>query len=173
MAKSDVETRDFFILQDVSNNVRTSGVGADGKFAYTVAVFVSAGVSAKFVAQILVLRFQRADPIVFHFDGKRAGFQIAEAFAEIIANHAIDDEHSVSIEGRSENFASRQVAPFVFGNNSAGLKPSQFRRKLSLKLGAMSRLAVSVVIVIRSCDFNRRQTLIALRAPGINSGSIG
>src|SRR6266540_5072349 len=50
MTKSDVNTGDFFILQNVSNNVRASRVGADGKFAHAVAVFVSAGVSAKFIA---------------------------------------------------------------------------------------------------------------------------
>ena len=32
---------------------------------------------------------------------------------------------------------------------------------------------VSVIIVIRSSGFNRRQASIALRAPGSNSGSIG
>ena len=55
MTKSDVNTGDFFILQNVSNDMRASSVGADGKFAYTVAVFVSGGVGPKFIAQILVL----------------------------------------------------------------------------------------------------------------------
>ena len=50
MTKSDVDPRNFLVLQNVSNDVRASGVGADGKFAHAVAVFVSAGVSAKFVA---------------------------------------------------------------------------------------------------------------------------
>ena len=137
MTKSDVDTRNFFVLQNVANDVRASGVGADGKFAHAIAVLVRAGISAKFVAQILVLRFQRADAIIFHFDGERVGFEIAEAFAEIIANHAINNEDSVSIDRRSENFASRQVAPFVFRDDSAGFEPSQFRGKLSLKLGAV------------------------------------
>ena len=48
--KSDVDPRNFLVLQNVSNDVRASGVGADGKLAHAVAVFVSAGVSAKFVA---------------------------------------------------------------------------------------------------------------------------
>jgi hypothetical protein len=55
MTKSDVNTGDFFILQNVSNDVRASGVGADCKFTHAVAVFVGAGVGAKFVAQILIL----------------------------------------------------------------------------------------------------------------------
>ena len=141
MTKSDVDPRNFLVLQNVSNDVRAGGVGADGKFAHAIAVLVRAGISAKFVAQILVLRFQRADAIIFYFDGERAGFEVAEAFAEIIANHAINNEDAVSIERRCENFASRQVAPFVFRDDSAGFEPSQFRGKLSLKLGAVRCLA--------------------------------
>src|SRR6476620_344648 len=38
---------------------------------------------------------------------------------------------------------------------------------------AISRVAESVMTVIRSSGFNRRQTSIAFRAPGTNSGSIG
>src|SRR4029079_11047234 len=52
-----------------------------------------------------------------------------------------NNEDSVGIERRGEDFAARQVSPFVFRNNSAGFKPSQFRGKLSLKLGAVRRLA--------------------------------
>ena len=81
MTKSDVHAGDFFILQNVANDVCACCVGADCEFAHSIAVLVGAGVGAKFIAQILVLRLQRADPIIFHFDGERVGFQIAEAFA--------------------------------------------------------------------------------------------
>src|SRR4029077_1009462 len=138
---SDVDTRDFFVLQNVANNMRARHVRADGEFPHAVAVLVRAGVGAKFVTQILVLRLQRTDAIIFHFDGKRVGFEIAEAFTEIIAHYAIDDEHAVSVHRRSENFASRQVAPFVARDDPARFEPSQFRRKLSFKLSAMRRLA--------------------------------
>src|SRR5207244_7336193 len=76
-----------------------------------------------------------------HFDGKRVGFEIAEAFAEIIAHNAINDEHSVSVHRRSENFAPGQVAPFVARDDPARFEPPQLRRKLSLKLSAMRRFA--------------------------------
>ena len=105
--------------------MRAGRVRADGEFPNAVAVLVRAGVGTKFVAQILVFRLQRADPIIFHFDGKRVGFEIAEAFAEIIAHYAINDEHSVSVHRRSENFAAGKVAPFVRRNDPAGLKPFQ------------------------------------------------
>src|SRR5437764_9932989 len=45
------ERREFFRLQNVSNYVGASRVGADGKFAHSVAVFIGAGVSAKFLEQ--------------------------------------------------------------------------------------------------------------------------
>src|SRR2546423_1106131 len=90
--------------------MRARRVRADGEFPNAVAVLVRAGVGAKFVAQILVLRLQRADAIILHFDGKRAGFEITEAFTEVVAHHAINDEHAVSVHGRSENFASGQGA---------------------------------------------------------------
>jgi hypothetical protein len=86
VTKSDVDAGNFFILQNVANDMRARRVGANGKFADTVAVFVSAGVGAKFLAQILVLRFQGTDPIIFYFDGERVRFEIAEALAEIVAH---------------------------------------------------------------------------------------
>ena len=79
MTKSDVDTRDFFVLQDVANDMRARGVRADGEFPHAIAVLVGAGVGAKFVAQILVLGLQRTDAIIFHFDGKRVGFEIADS----------------------------------------------------------------------------------------------
>ena len=50
MTKRDVDSGNFFVLQNVSDNVRAGDVSADGKFADAVAVFVRARVSPKFVA---------------------------------------------------------------------------------------------------------------------------
>ena len=58
MTKSDVDAGNFFVLQNMSNDVPASDVGADGKFADAIAVLIRAGISAKFVAQILVLGLQ-------------------------------------------------------------------------------------------------------------------
>src|SRR5438552_17093526 len=121
--------------------MRARRVRADGEFPHAITVLVGAGVCAKFVAQILVLRLQRADPSSFHFNGKRAGLEIAEAFAEILAHDTINDEHSVSVQRRGENFATGQVAPFVARDDPARFQPPQFWRKLSLKLSAMRRSA--------------------------------
>jgi hypothetical protein len=45
-------------------------------------------------------------------------FEIAEALAQIIANHAIDQKHTVGVHRRSENFAARKIAPFVTRDDS-------------------------------------------------------
>src|SRR5712691_368778 len=55
MAEGDVHSWDLFVLQNVADDVRAGGVGANREFADTIAVLVSARVSAKFVAQIFVL----------------------------------------------------------------------------------------------------------------------
>src|SRR2546428_2888627 len=81
MTEGNMDAGNFFVLQDVSDDVRAGRVGADSEFAYAIAVFIRTGVSAKFVAQVLVVGPQRSDAMVFHFDRKRIGFQIAKTLA--------------------------------------------------------------------------------------------
>src|SRR6266536_2858035 len=81
MAKGNVDAGNFFILQNVTDDMSAGGVCADGKFADAITVFVRAGVSAKFVAQIFVLGAQLTDAIVFYFNCERIGFEIAKTFA--------------------------------------------------------------------------------------------
>ena len=78
--------------------------------------------------------------------------QIAKAFAQVIADHAIHHEDAVGIHRRGENFASRQVAPFVAGDDSAGLKPFQLWRKFRFELGAAWCLAGNAVDLTRARD---------------------
>ncbi len=68
MTKGDVDAGNFFVLQDVADDAGAGGVGADRKFADAVAVFVGAGVGAKFLEQFLVLAGQGMDAVLFHFD---------------------------------------------------------------------------------------------------------
>jgi hypothetical protein len=126
MTEGDVDAGNFFILQNMTDNMGASGVGADGELADPVAVFISAGVCAKLVAQILVLGMQRADSIIFHFDCERIRFEVAKAFALIIAHHAIHYKDAVGIHWRGKDLAPGQVAPFVACDDSAGLEPSEF-----------------------------------------------
>src|SRR5260370_32149235 len=74
MTKGDVHSRDLFVLQNVADNMRAGGVGANREFADTIAVLVSARVSAKFVAQTFVLRAKIDNAVVFDLDGERILF---------------------------------------------------------------------------------------------------
>jgi len=121
MTEGDVNARNFFILQNVADDVRTGGVGAARKFADPIAVFICAGVSAKFVAQVFILARQRPDAVVFYFDRERIGFEIAETLAQIITDYAINHEHALGVHRRSKNFATGKIAPFVARDDAAGL----------------------------------------------------
>ena len=81
VTKGNVDAGNFFILQNVTDDMSAGGVCADGKFADAITVFIRAGVSAKFVAQIFVLRLQRSDAIVFYFNCEGIGFEVAKTFA--------------------------------------------------------------------------------------------
>ena len=47
MTEGDVDAGNFFVLQDVPNDVGAGGVGADGEFADAIAVFIGAGVGGE------------------------------------------------------------------------------------------------------------------------------
>jgi len=117
--------------------VGAGGVRSDRKLTDAIAVFIGARISAKFVAQILVLRAKIDNPIVLDLDSKRVVLEIAEAFAKIIADHTIDDENTVGVLRRSKNLAAGKIAPFVLSDNAAGLEPFEFRRKLGLEFRAV------------------------------------
>jgi hypothetical protein len=62
----------FLVLQNVSDNVSAGGIGADGKFAHAIAIFIGAGVEPKIITQIFVIGTQRANSIVLDLDGRAA-----------------------------------------------------------------------------------------------------
>ena len=117
--------------------MRAGDVGSDGKFADAITIFVDTGVSAKFFAQVLVFRAQRADAIVFHFDCERGGFEVSVAFAQVITDHAVHHECAIRVHRCGENLATREIAPFIASDDSAGLEPFEFRRKLRFEFRAM------------------------------------
>src|SRR4030095_14829540 len=94
MTKGDVDTGDFLVLQNVSDNVSAGGIGADGKFAHAIAIFIGASVDPKIITQIFVIGTQRANSIVLDLDDERRALDIAIAVAQIIYYHAINYEHS-------------------------------------------------------------------------------
>src|SRR5919109_1502987 len=95
MTEGDVNAGNFFVLQNISDHVRAGGVGADREFADAIAVFIRAGVSAKLLEQFLVLAGKIDNAIVAYLDRDRRVAQIPVLSAEIIANHAVNDESSI------------------------------------------------------------------------------
>src|SRR5580765_1080294 len=53
MTEGDMDARDFFVLQNVPDDIRAGSVRADGELAHAIAVFVCACVKLEIVAQIL------------------------------------------------------------------------------------------------------------------------
>ena len=74
--------------------------------------------------------------VSLHFDRERRRLNVAISFAKIIADHAVDDENAVAIEGRSENLAPGQVAPFLGRDDPARLDPFQGWRKIGGEIGS-------------------------------------
>src|SRR5512135_2028327 len=61
MTKSHVEAGDFFVLQNVADDIGHGRVGADGILADTVAVLIGADVSREFIEQFFIRAVQMAD----------------------------------------------------------------------------------------------------------------
>ena len=70
-----------------------------GELADPIAVFVGAGIGAKFLEQFLVLAGQRMDAVFLHLDRERRGLDVAIFLAEVVADHAVDDKNAVGVSG--------------------------------------------------------------------------
>src|SRR5438477_309589 len=116
MSKGDVDSGNLLILQNVSDDVGAGGIGADGKFADAIAVFVGAGVESKIIAEIFIFRTEQANAVILDLDNERRSLEITIAFAQIIPHHTINHENAVRIFRGGENFTAWQVAPFFFRN---------------------------------------------------------
>src|SRR5215468_3988827 len=123
IAKGDVNSRKFLILQDLPNHVSQLDIGSNRELAYTIAVLISMGVSPKILLQFFVLAVNFGEPITFHADRERSFFQIAKLRAEIIPNDTVDDIGPIHFTGRCENLTTGQVPPLVGTNQSASLQP--------------------------------------------------
>src|SRR5436190_22573609 len=108
MTKGNVDAGNFLVLQNVSNNVGAGGIGADSKFAHTIAVFGGAGVEPKIVAEIFVFGTERTNTIVLHLNDEGRALEITIALTQIIAYHAIIDENTLGIGRRGQDVATRQ-----------------------------------------------------------------
>src|ERR1700722_6812839 len=125
MAKSDVDAGNFLVLQNVPDYMRAGGIGADGELANTIAVFIGAGVSAKFLEQLLIVATEIDNSIVAHFDRKWPVMQVAVFRAQIIADSTVDDEDTIRVHRCGEYFAAGKITPLFTTNDSTRLQPFQ------------------------------------------------
>src|SRR5437762_10128666 len=100
MAEGDVNTGDFLILKNISDNAKTCCVCADRKFTNSIAVLVRTGVVTKFFQQSRMLALQSKYPIVLHIDNQWRVLKIAILTTEVIANHSIDHKPAVGVRRR-------------------------------------------------------------------------
>ena len=71
IAEGDVDAGEFFILQDVSDDMVDAQIGPDGELADTIGVFIRVRIRPELVAQLLIFRAAVDDAVGFDFDGQR------------------------------------------------------------------------------------------------------
>src|SRR6266404_229105 len=121
VTECNVDAGNFFILQDVADDVGAGGVRANGEFADAIAVFVRACVSAKIFEQLFMIAAKIDNTVVFDLNRERRVMQIAVFVAEIIANHAIHHKCTVRVHRRGEDFATGKIPPFFRRDDPARL----------------------------------------------------
>ena len=98
MTKRDVDAGNFFVLQNVADDMRARDVRADGEFTHAIAVFVRAGVGVKLVAQIFIRRTSDARMRLFSTSiVSGVSFRSPYFCAKVIADHAIHHEDAVGV----------------------------------------------------------------------------
>jgi hypothetical protein len=123
IAEGDVDAGEFFILQDVADDVIDTEVGADGEFANAVGVFVGMGVGPEVGFELLVCAGAGDDAVAGDLDREWRFGEEAVARAEPVADYTVDDKGAVDFSGRGEAFAAGEVAPFFRGDDAGGLEP--------------------------------------------------
>jgi len=123
VAEGDMAAGDFFILEDIADDVGEGEVGADGEFADAVGIFVGVAVGPEFIAEFLVGGFGGDEAIFFDADGEWGIAEVAVFGAEVIADDAIDDEDAIDFTGRGEALAAREIAPLIGGDDAGGFEP--------------------------------------------------
>src|ERR1017187_7443516 len=77
IAESDVNAGNFFVLQDVADDIVHTNVGADGELTDAVAELVGVTVVPELALQFAVGAAGLAQTAVFHANGERGGRQVA------------------------------------------------------------------------------------------------
>src|SRR5581483_8851459 len=82
IAERDMDTGNFFVLQDVADHVANADVGADGEFADAVAELVGMAVLPELIPQFVVGAASLAQTAVLHANRERSRAEIAVLLAQ-------------------------------------------------------------------------------------------
>src|SRR5438067_5048227 len=120
----------FLVLQDVPDHVLQLNVRAYRELTDAIAVFIRVRISPEILLQLFVLTVSFSKTIPLYADRERHLFEVAELCAQIIADHPVNHECSIHFAWRSEDLASRQVAPLIRTYQTASLEPFVTRFKI-------------------------------------------
>ena len=123
VAKGDVDAGKFFVLQDVSNDALDAEVGADGKFANAVGVFVGVSVGPEIGFKLLVRTGAGNDAVGGDLNRERGRGEEAVAGAEPVPYYSVDDKGAVDFAGRGEAFTAGEIAPLFRRDDAGGFEP--------------------------------------------------
>jgi hypothetical protein len=136
VAEGDVDARELLVLQDVPDEVAELDVRADGELADPVGVLVGVRVAPERVFEVLVVARRLDQAVVPDDGGERRVTEQPEAVAQVVADHAVDDERAVDAAGRGEDLAAGEVAPLVGADEAAGLQPAVVGVEVRHQVGA-------------------------------------
>src|SRR5450631_2191239 len=95
IAEGDVDSGELLVLEDVADDALNAEVGADGKLAYAVGVFIGMRVGPEILFKLLIGAGATDNAIGGDLDGERRGGEETVARAEPVAHDAVDDKGAV------------------------------------------------------------------------------
>src|SRR5215831_8347895 len=110
IAKGNVQSRHFFVLQEITRKFFEAGECTDGKFAGAIAVGDREQVVAQLIRYPGIFTGDACDISVFHSDDDRM-LEYTILLREVVARD-ITDEHAIDGGRCSKDLAFGQVAPF-------------------------------------------------------------
>jgi len=123
VAEGDVDTGEFFVMQNVSDDVGDADVGADGELTDAVGVLISVRVGPEILLELLIGTGAGDDAILRDLDGERGGFEQSVARTEPVTDDTIDNKGPVNLARRGEAFAAGEIAPLFRRDDAGGFEP--------------------------------------------------
>lgn len=133
VAEGEVNAGEFFVLEQNANHFGEAEVGAKGKFADAVGIFVGVAVIPEFISQVFTIAIHAGEAGVFDGKGHGGGLQVAVLAVEVIAGRGVADKSAVDGGRGGEDFASGKIGPVARGDEAAGFDPVEAAVEMSGK----------------------------------------